>query len=122
MYYDIELDSANEAVWREGMEHPEKIRKMRCLGDECFPISLPRGFIFEVLVLDDEEIVLYWDDFSDDYRYSDIEYFEPAPEDAKVEAPFDFRRYLDMDVILPQLKYYKEQTIDEIRKKFRERG
>ena len=121
MYYDIDLESANESIWRQGMENPDRIRKMRCLGDQFFPISLPKGLVFEVYVYADEKGVAYWDDFSDDYGIIGIEYFEPAPEDAEVDAPFDFRRYLDTDEILPPMKYIKEQTIIEIREEFRKR-
>ncbi len=122
MYYDIKLPYPNDVLWRKGMENPERVRKMRCLGHKGFPISLPKDLIFEVYIFENEENVAYWDDFSDDYGIISIKYFEPAPEDAEVDAPFDFRRYLDTDVILPPLKYYKDQTIDEIRKEFRERS
>ncbi len=119
MYHEIILDELNEYIWRYGMEHPEEIVKMRCLGVHNQPLTFPKDIVFEVILRGD--IVHHWDDFSRHYGRWLASDFAPAPDDAEVLIPWDYRRHMDDWECLPPMEYKPEQSQEEIRIEIQEK-
>ncbi len=115
LFIPLELDSEELFTWRFGMEHPEKITKMRCI-DSCLPLNCAPDCIYECYVA--KNYVRIFDDLELEYSAWARENFEPVPDDAEVEWPWDYRRYMISDPmsddILPAMKYTPGQTQEEI--------